>query len=127
MNEGQVERRCASTATAASLPTATPVASAPSDSTSVIATAAAVSSACPQPSAPPFPPNEDCTQGSSLEDFLGTKWYTELKTELDELGAEDVKDLRYLEDEEVEMLGKKLKPVQRRQFVEKMEEHSNKN
>ena len=68
---------------------------------------------------PPSPGNP-AAPSQSLEGFLGT-WHQAMRVELAELGAEEVSDLAELEPDEVEQLARKLKPLQARKFVKKVD------
>jgi hypothetical protein len=50
-----------------------------------------------------------------LQGFLGS-WFPSLQADLDELGAEEVDDLKALEAQDVERLAAKLKKLQRPKF-----------
>jgi len=56
--------------------------------------------------------SERGSKKDTLEDFHGQKWFSTMKTELDELGVEDVEDLEYITEEEIKMLAAKLMTVQ---------------
>ena len=46
---------------------------------------------------------------NEVEDFLGKSWYSMMKTELDDIAADTLKDLKELDKEDIDMLAAKLK------------------
>ena len=64
-------------------------------------------------------PNE-AVDTSSLRTFLGPRRLEQLQEDLDELGVEEVADLKELDPEDIERMAAKLKKAQARKFVKKV-------
>merc|ERR1712043_57781 len=56
----------------------------------------------------------------ALEEFLGTAWYSAMKTELEDIGVEALDDLNELEAEDIDLLAAKLKKIQAKKFRKKI-------
>ena len=74
----------------------------------------------PPPEGVPPEPEPETADPASVEDFLGRNNFAVLKSDLDELGVEEVEDLKELEAEDIERLSAKLKKVQAKKFAKKI-------
>jgi len=61
-------------------------------------------------------------KNETLEGFLGEKFFSAMKTELDDIGVGEVEDLKLLETEDLNKLAAKLKKIQAKKFLMKMSE-----
>jgi len=66
------------------------------------------------------------SKSDTLEGFLGKRWFSVMKTVLDEVGVEELEDLKEINKEEIDMLATQLKGLQARKFVKKINELHNK-
>ena len=62
------------------------------------------------------------SKNNTVEGFLGERWFSAMKTVLDEIGVEALEDFKEINKEEIDMLAAKLKGVQARKFVKKINE-----
>ena len=89
-------------------------------SAAAVAVAVAGASVSYLSSAPSLSPTKKRAHISTLEAFLGKSYIIALHTELDELGVEEIKDLKHLNNPEINMMAAKLKTVPARMFVDKL-------
>jgi len=61
-------------------------------------------------------------KNETLEGFLGEKFFSAMKTELDDIGVGEVEDLKELDTEDLNKLAAKLRKVQAKKFLRKMSE-----
>ena len=72
-----------------------------------------------EPEPEPEPEMSEGVPPQTLEEFLGAA-HAPLRSDLDELGVEEVEDLKELEAEDIERLSAKLKKVQAKKFAKKI-------